>query len=70
MVKRLHWSAFNNAYHRRGGCNRTESETRLLKEQPVFFFGSFNATGQYQHHYIKILGLRGFVSDRHYSFNN
>ena len=39
----LYWFTFDNAYQRRRGRNRTELETRLLKEQLVFFFSSFNA---------------------------
>jgi hypothetical protein len=43
----LYGSTFDNAYQRRRGRNRTELETRLLKEQPVFFFSSFNAAWKY-----------------------
>jgi hypothetical protein len=39
----LYWFTFDNPYQRRRGRNRTELETRLLKEQLVFFFSSFNA---------------------------
>jgi hypothetical protein len=45
--KYLYWFTFDNAYQRRRGCNRTELETRLLKEQPVFFFSSFDAAWKY-----------------------
>jgi hypothetical protein len=43
----LYWFTFDNAYQRRRGCNRTELETRLFKEQPIFFFSSFNAAWKY-----------------------
>jgi hypothetical protein len=48
-VRYLYWFSFDNADQRRRGRNRTELETRLFKEQPVFLFSSFNAAGKYHH---------------------